>query len=108
MTVYVDDMRANFGRMVMCHMIGTDETELHDMASRIGVAHKWYQGDHYDIALSKRVLAISFGAVAISWKQCGLMANNRRHGYPMGTPATCESIARARMRSRSETKGQVL
>ncbi|MGH6753372.1 MAG: DUF4031 domain-containing protein, partial [Bradyrhizobium sp.] len=63
MTVYVDDMRARFGRMVMCHMLADTEAEIHAMAARIGVARKWYQGDHYDIALSRRAIAVSLGAV---------------------------------------------
>ena len=73
MTVYVDDMRAKFGRMIMCHMIADDELELHGMASKIGIRYKWYQGDHYDICLQKRALAISLGAKEITQRQCALM-----------------------------------
>ena len=41
MTVYVDDMRAKFGRYVMCHMVAdTDDDELHAMADRIGVQRR--------------------------------------------------------------------
>lgn len=64
MTVYVDDMRAQYRRMVMCHMLADTDDELHAMAARIGVARKWWQspektsGSHYDIALSKRALAV--------------------------------------------------
>ena len=43
MAVYVDDMRANFGRMKMCHMIADTIDELHTMADRIGVARRWFQ-----------------------------------------------------------------
>jgi hypothetical protein len=74
MTVYVDDMRANFGRMVMCHMVADTVEELHAMADQIGVARRWYQGPpvtrnpHYDIALSKRALAVQFGAKEIRWR----------------------------------------
>lgn len=73
MAVYVDDMKAPYGRMIMCHMIADHEDELHAMAARIGVARKWYQGDHYDIALSKRARAIFEGAVPITMRQAGLM-----------------------------------
>ena len=75
MTVYVDDMLASYGRMKMCHMIADTEEELHAMADKIGVHRKWYQGPpktrhmHYDIALSKRELAIKNGAVEITQKQ---------------------------------------
>ena len=80
MSVYVDDMRAKFGRMIMCHMIADSDDELHAMAAKIGVARKWFQGDHYDIALSKRALAVAAGAQEITWRECGVktMAKRRR------------------------------
>ena len=92
MAVYVDDMRAKFGRMVMCHMIADTDEELHAMAARIGVDRRWWQspaktsGSHYDIALSKRALAVEFGAVEITWKQCGAMNAMRRFTGDMGAP----------------------
>jgi len=39
-TVYVDDMRAPFGRLVMCHMIADTDGELLEMADRIGVQRR--------------------------------------------------------------------
>lgn len=83
MTVYVDDMRAGFGRMTMCHMIADTDDELLLMVDRIGVARRWlqYPGTHkvhFDIALSKRVLAVRAGAVEITWRQCGYMSRARR------------------------------
>lgn len=60
----------------MCHMWADTRDELFAMAERIGVAHKWFQRppsvglpgmsaswEHFDIALSKRALAVKHGAV---------------------------------------------
>ena len=103
MTVYVDDMKADFepkhrkGRTyVMSHMIADTEAELHAMADKIGVARKWHQGDHYDITQSKKALAIAAGARAITYRQLACMAMNRRRGLPLGTPETAEQIAMQR------------
>jgi len=76
MTVYVDNMRAQFGRMVMCHMWADTRDELFAMADRIGVARRWFQRpdyvgvpgmtaswEHFDIAQSKRALAVAAGAI---------------------------------------------
>lgn len=76
MTVYVDDMRAPFRNMVMCHMWADTREELFAMADRIGVQRKWFQRpdavhlpgmnaswEHFDIARAKRELAIKHGAV---------------------------------------------
>lgn len=91
MTVYVDDMAAPFGRMIMCHMIADTDDELNAMADTIGVQRKWHQkpntpNSHYDIAISKRNLAIASGAVQITWRQAGLMTMNRRNTAFLGQP----------------------
>lgn len=70
MTVYVDEMRAKYGRMVMCHMVADSDDELHEMAARIGVARKWHQKpgtphSHYDVCLAMRKHAVRLGAVEI-------------------------------------------
>lgn len=97
MTVYVDDMRARFGRMVMIHMIADTEAELHAMADRIGVARKWHQGDHYDIALSKRALAVAAGAREITWRRAGMMTIHRRRTGILPTPEEAETIHREKI-----------
>lgn len=91
MPVYVDDMRAGYGRMVMCHMIATTDQELHAMAELIGVDRKWHQApprhdSHYDIALSKRALAVAAGAVEITMKECACMVRRRRLTGELGEP----------------------
>lgn len=105
MTVYVDDMRASFGRMVMCHMLADTDDELHAMADRIGVARRWHQApprhdSHYDIALSKRALAVAAGAVSITWRQAGCMAIRRRKTGQLGDPATAEAWVRDQLEKR--------
>lgn len=70
MPTYVDDMRAPYGRMIMCHLLADSDEELHAMAARIGVARRWHQKpgtphSHYDICLSKRALAVKLGAIEI-------------------------------------------
>lgn len=78
MAVYVDDMRAQVGRMIMCHMLSDTEAELHKMAEEIGVARKWFQGDHYDIALSKRKMAVRLGAQEITQREMVTIRNRNR------------------------------
>lgn len=97
MTVYVDNMRASYGRMVMCHMIADTDAELHAMADRIGVARRWHQAppkashSHYDIALSKRALAVAAGAVEITWRQLAYMRKRERVEGSMGKPEEAEA-----------------
>lgn len=79
MSVYVDDMEAEFGRMKMCHMWADTYPELLAMVDAIGVQRKWVQFPpkaswvHFDIALSKRALAVQCGAIpktqreAVGW-----------------------------------------
>lgn len=69
MSVYVDASIWRFGRLVCCHMIADTADELHAMADRIGVERRWFQDTtkasfpHYDIAKSKRALAVAAGAI---------------------------------------------
>jgi hypothetical protein len=70
MTVYVDDAKNPFSNMLMCHLWADTREELIAFAIRIGVNPKWIQEPpkaswvHFDIAQSKRTLALSLGAVA--------------------------------------------
>lgn len=74
MAVYVDDMRAPYGRMKMCHMAADTTEELLEMADKIGVARKWIQKrgtkyEHFDIALSKRAIAVRCGAIEVTRRE---------------------------------------
>jgi hypothetical protein len=77
MTVYVDDMAAHYGRMVMFHMVADSDEELHAMADKIGVARRWHQKagtvhSHYDICKAKRAQAVVHGAIEVD--RAGLAA----------------------------------
>jgi hypothetical protein len=81
MSVYVDDMAAPYGRMVMFHMVADTEEELHAMADKIGIARRWHQKSgtphsHYDICKAKRALAVTLGAVEVD--RAGLAAVIKR------------------------------
>ena len=74
MSVYVDNYNAKFGGMTMCHLMADTLDELQAMADNIGVDRKWLQDDikkapHYDVCLSKKQLAIQFGARAITCQE---------------------------------------
>ena len=74
MSVYVDDMKARYGRMVMCHMIADTTDELLAMADRIGVQRRWIQKagtrlEHFDVCLAKRAKAVEFGAQEITRRE---------------------------------------
>lgn len=83
MAVYVDDMRAPYRGMVMCHMMADTTEELLTMADTIGVARRWIQypgtvREHFDISLSKKKLAIAAGARQVSRREIGQILSERR------------------------------
>ena len=65
MPVYVDNMRASYGRMKMCHMIADSVAELLEMADKIGVQRRWFQmtsHPHFDICVQPSPNAIACAA----------------------------------------------
>ena len=83
MAVYVDDMNAPVGRMKMCHLLADTTEELLAMVDAIGVDRRWIQHagtsrEHFDIALSKKRLAIAQGAREITWRDAGKLVYARR------------------------------
>lgn len=80
MPVYVDNMRASYGRMKMCHMVADSMDELLSMADKIGMQRKWFQplsSPHFDVSLTKRSAAIAHGAIQVDRR--GLVAAMKRH-----------------------------
>jgi len=81
--VYVDEMKAAFRGMIMCHMVSETDEELHAMADRLGLKRSWHQKagtvhSHYDIAQSKRKLAVHYGAIEITRSQLGMILKRKR------------------------------
>ena len=107
MSVYVDDMRAPFGRMVMCHMIADSREELDAMADRIGVARRWIQKpgtaeEHYDVSLAMRAKAVAAGAQEITLRQLARKVRDRRN--TQRTAADAEYVARLAAASPARTE----
>jgi hypothetical protein len=106
MSVYVDDMRAPFksGKrtLIMCHMLADTDEELHAMAEALGIVKQHWQRppkastSHYDIAQSKRALAVKYGAIEVSMEQMAAMALRRRLAGCMGDPQEAASLYFAR------------
>lgn len=70
--IYVDNATNPFpsaqGVMKTCHLLADSEEELHSMAEKLELKRSWFQPapmPHYDIAQSKRAVAVSLGAVQI-------------------------------------------
>lgn len=87
MAVYVDDMYTislgNFGRMKMSHLMADSTEELLQMVNKIGVQRKWIQKagtkwEHFDIAISKRDLAIKAGTIPIGMRILAVAAKERQ------------------------------
>ncbi len=70
--IYIDDFFYPWHNMKMCHLIGTDEKELIEFGRKIGLKKEWLQRKtllHFDICLSKRILAIKNGAKKIGFRE---------------------------------------
>jgi hypothetical protein len=83
MSVYVDDWKAPYHGMLMCHMVADTTEELLAMADRIGVKRKWIQKpntswEHFDVCLTKRDKAIREGAKLVSAKDIARLTLSKR------------------------------
>ena len=84
MPVYVDNARAQYGRMIMCHMTADTHDELHAMAAAIGVARRWFQCPpkvrfpHYDVCLKSRARAVALGAREVDSREVVRIARRLR------------------------------
>jgi len=85
MAVYVDDARIPYRGMLMSHLVADTTEELFAMVDAIGVRRVWIQHpgtptEHFDIADSKRELAIKKGARPVSTREMVEIIRGRRGG----------------------------
>ncbi len=71
MSVYIGPMRTNHLKHPRqlprsCHVMADSEMELELFARTIGLRKDWKHGDHYDISVHKRGLALAAGAMQVS------------------------------------------
>lgn len=102
MTVYVDNVRHRYGRMIMCHLWADTLGELLEMVDRIGVQHKWLQQQpkaswtHFDISLAKKELAIAAGAVLTDkYGPVEFLARRRGDQKKLDAIAACRALPTA-------------
>lgn len=82
MAIYVDDMKAKYGKMIMSHMMADTTEELLEMADIIGVSRKWIQypntrKEHFDICLQAKKVALKNGAKEITTKEMVKFMKNK-------------------------------
>lgn len=80
---YVDDMAAPYRGMCMFHLLADSTEELLAVAEKLGlkaagIQHAGTPKEHFDISLSKKKMALQYGAKAITWREAGKIVAARR------------------------------
>lgn len=87
MAIYVDEPFNYGGHGSWSHLISdTSTSELVEFGKRIGLDPKWLQyrngmNEHFDVRPTKRELALSKGAVAVTKRELGEILRSRRGKY---------------------------
>ncbi len=70
MPILVDEPIWPFRGRLWCHMVSdTGYDELHDIAQRLGIPRRGFQGDHYDVPAEMRDAAIALGAQPVPGRE---------------------------------------
>ena len=88
--LYVDHVKATFGRMKMSHLMADTQEELLRAAGALGLRRSWLQNEdqpteHFDVSESKRKLAIDqLGALPVTSRQLMEVVRRKRTGPGTG------------------------
>lgn len=79
---YIIETKAKHGMSKMSHMIADTTEELMVMADNIGLSREHIQNvgtwkEHFDVNMSKRDLAIHYGAKEISFRETPKILKNK-------------------------------
>lgn len=89
--IYVDAAIWPFRGMMMCHLMADTVEELHAFAGRLGLRREWFQDKskvpHYDLAQTKRALAVRYGAKEVSREETVEIMDRWRGRKSVATPA---------------------
>ena len=70
MALLVDEAHWPWRGLMWCHLVSdTSLHELHAFAEWIGVPRRGFQGDHYDIPVHIREIALEEGAIAVASRE---------------------------------------
>jgi hypothetical protein len=88
--ILVDDARWPWRGRLWAHLVSDKSfDELHEFAAALGISHRGFQGDHYDVPSEYRERALILGATAVSSRElvarlrdAGLRRRTRRPDVP--------------------------
>ena len=70
MTVLVDPAIWPLRGRLWCHLVSdTSYDELHEVAARLGIPRRAFQGDHYDLPEELRDAAVDVGALPVTGRE---------------------------------------
>jgi hypothetical protein len=70
MALLVDEPIWPFRDRLWCHLVSdASYEELHDLAGRLGIPRRAFQGDHYDLPAELRERAVGLGAQPVSGRE---------------------------------------
>lgn len=70
MAILVDPASWPAHGRLWCHLVSdTSYDELHELAGRLGIPRRAFQGDHYDLPAELREQALTLGAMPVTGRE---------------------------------------